>query len=150
MVSGIRWTRVLAAAVLSEVGVIAILLAVIAVYSRVIAPGMSDADYQTLGERAGYYVAPAAGFVTTILAALWAGRALESSFVANGLAIGVVSVVITSPFFFMARPEDRLMYGVAFLLRLSAGYVGGELARRFARDRTRAALPDRQSDFVRR
>ena len=134
MVSGIRWTRVLAAAVLSEVGVVVILLVAITVYSRVIAPGMSDAEYQTLGERAGYYVAPTAGFVTTILAVLWAGRPLASSFVANGLAIGLVSVVITSPFFFMARPEDKLMYGVAFLLRLAAGYIGGALAqRRFAR-----------------
>ena len=130
MLSGIRWWRVLAAAVLSEIGVIAILLTVITVYSRVIAPGMSDADYQTLGERAGYYVAPTAGFVTTILAVLWAGRTLESSFLANGLAIGLVSVAITSPFFFMARPEDKLMYGVAFLLRLAAGYFGGLLAQR--------------------
>ena len=93
MLSHIRWKRVLAAAVLSEVGVIAMLLAVIAVYSRVIAPGMSDAEYQRLGERAGYYVAPAAGFVTTILMVLWVGRRLESGFVANwfGSVFSVVS-----------------------------------------------------------
>jgi hypothetical protein len=130
MLSGIRWIRVVAAAVLAEIGVIAVLLIVIVVYSRLIAPGMSDADYQTLGARAGYYVAPTAGFVTTILAVLWACRKLESRFVANGLMVGVVSVVITSPFFFTARAEDRVMYGVAFLLRLAGGYVGGMLAQR--------------------
>ena len=130
MFAGIRWTRVLAAAVASEVGVVAILLSVIAVYSAVIAPGMSDAEYQTLGERVGYYVAPTAGFVTTALMVLWAGRKLDSNFVANGLMVGVVSVVITSPFFFTAEPGDRLMYGAAFVLRLAAGYIGGMLAQK--------------------
>ena len=141
MVSGIRWGRVVAAAVLSEVGVIAILLLVITIYSRAIAPGMSDAEYQTLGARAGYYVAPAAGFVTTVLMVLWLGRKLESRFIANGVMVGVVSVVITSAFFFMARPEDRLMYGVAFVLRLAAGYVGGLLAQKRFGSRYTSAIP---------
>ena len=130
MLTGIRWTRVIVAAVLSEAGVIAVLLGVIAIYSSLIAPGISDAEYQTLGARAGYYVAPAAGTMTTFLMVMWVGRKLESRYVANGVWVGVVSVILTFGFIFTARPEDRLMYGVAFVLRIAAGYLGGLAAQR--------------------
>ena len=130
MLTGIRWTRVIAAGVLSEIGVIATLLVAIYIYRHLIAPDMPDTEYQTLGERVGYYVAPTAGFVTTLATALWAARTLESRFVANGVMVGVISVVISVPFFFTAKPEHRLMYGIAFALRLAAGYIGGLLAQR--------------------
>jgi hypothetical protein len=125
MLTGIRWTRVILAAVLTEVAVIAVLLAAIAAYSSVVAPGLTDAEYQRLGERVGYYVAPAAGAVMTFLMVLWVCRKLESRYVANGVWVGVVSVILTLGFLFTARPEDRLMYGVAFVLRIVAGYLGG-------------------------
>jgi CDP-diglyceride synthetase len=107
----------------------AVLLAVIATYSSVIAPGLTDAEYQRLGEDVGYYVAPTAGAVTTFLMVLWVGRKLDSRYVA-GVWVGVVSVILTLGFVFTARPEDRLMYGVAFALRIVAGYGGGLVARR--------------------
>lgn len=128
MMKGIRWTRVLIGAVLSEAGVIAILLAAIAVYSRLFAPGITDAQYQALGARAGYYVAPTAGAVTTFLMVLWVGRGLDSAFVSNGVMVGIVSVILTSGFVFMATPEDRPMYLIAFALRIAAGYLGGRVA----------------------
>ena len=130
MLTGIRWTRVILAAVLSEAGVIAVLLTVIAIYSALIAPGMTDAEYQLLGQRVGYYVAPTAGAVTTFLMVLWVGRKLDTRHVANGVWVGVLSVILTLGFVFTARPEDRLMYGVAFGLRIAAGYLGGLLAQR--------------------
>ena len=130
MLTGIRWMRVIVAAVLSEAGVIAVLLAAIAIYSSLIAPGMTDAEYQTIGGRVGYYVAPTAGAVTTFLMVLWVGRKLESRYVANGVWVGLVSVILTLGFVFTARPEDRLMYGVAFVLRIVAGYLGGVVAER--------------------
>jgi hypothetical protein len=34
------------------------------------------------------------------------------------------------PFFFSAKPEHRLMYGIAFALRLAAGGLGGLLVHR--------------------
>jgi hypothetical protein len=126
--TGIRWTRVILAAVLSEAGVIAVLLAIIAIYRSLIAPGMSDAEYQALGSRVGYYVAPIAGMATTFLMVLWVGRKLDSRYVAHGVWVGVVSVILTLGFIFTARPEDRVMYGVAFVLRIAAGYLGGLVA----------------------
>jgi hypothetical protein len=125
MFSTLRWGRIVFAAVLSEAGVIVALLTALVIYSRVIAPGASNVDRQTLGERVGYYVAPAAGFVTTLAAARWAARDLPSGAVTSGLLVGVISVALTLPFALSAKPEHRLMYGIAFALRLLAGCLGG-------------------------
>ena len=40
---------------------IGVLLLCITVYSRLLTPGLSDAEFQALGQRAGYYIAPTAG-----------------------------------------------------------------------------------------
>ena len=72
----------------------------------------------------------------TFLMVLWVGRRLETGYVANGVTVGVVGVILTSGFFFAARPEDRAMYGLAFALRIVAGYLGGLAARRHAGQQT--------------
>ena len=126
----IHWRRVLLAAVLSEVGVILTLLAITVTYSFAIAPGQTQADYEEFAQTAGYYVAPAAGALTTFLMVLWVGRRLKSNFIANGLLVGVISVLLTVGFLATARPEHRLMYLVAFGLRIGAAYLGGLTARK--------------------
>jgi hypothetical protein len=121
----IHWIRVLIAGVLSEVGVIVVLLVSIAIYRKLVAGATAREGSPSLGERIGYYVAPVAGFATTGLAALWAVRGLESGIVANAVAVGIVSVAISLPFLLSARREHQLMYGVAFALRLVAAYLAG-------------------------
>lgn len=127
--STIRWWRVILAAVLSEVGVVGLLLAAMAVHKATISSGPSDDEFGTLGERVGYYVAPTAGFVTTMAMAFWAVRVDLAHGVVTGVLVGAISVAITTPFFFAARADHRPMYGVAFALRLAAGYLGAVLAR---------------------
>jgi hypothetical protein len=136
MLKNIRYGRVLIAGVLSEAGVIAVLSAAIGLY-WLASPGMSDAEFAGLGERIGYYVAPATGFVTTFLAVLWAARRLAAAFITHGVLIGAVSVLLTVGFLVGARPEHRAMYIIAFVLRIAAGYAGGVAAQRMAD--TRAA-----------
>jgi hypothetical protein len=131
---GLRWKRVLLGAVLSEAVVIATLLLVITAYTFVIAPGKTDAEYNRFAQLAGYYVAPATGAFSTFAVVLWiVVRGLRSGFVQNGLATGVVSVLLTAGFLVTAAPEHRAMYVVAFVLRIAAGYAAGVTAkRRFA------------------
>lgn len=126
----IRWGRVTLAALLSEVMVVAVLSAIIVSYRYLIAPGRTVADYRAFTDRASYYVAPVTAGLATFLAALWASRGLTMEFVANGTLVGTVAVVLTLGFFFAAKPEDRLMYGVSFLLRIIGGYLGGVVAQR--------------------
>jgi hypothetical protein len=102
-------------------------------------PALTADQYSALGADVGYYVAPAAGIVTTLLAVLWATRTLTSDFVLHGLLVGVVSVLLTAGFAVSARPQDRPMYIAAFALRLVAGYGGGLMARRRATARTDAS-----------
>jgi hypothetical protein len=135
--SRIRWGRIVIAAVMSEVGVIAALFAGIAVYTWM-NPSMSDAQSSTLGEEVGYYVAPGAGAVTTFLAALWATRGLSSSLFAHGALVGIVSVLLTVGFIASARPDHRVMYVIAFALRLAAGCLAGAIAERRSGTRLQA------------
>jgi len=128
--SGIRWKRVVLAAFLSEAGVIMVLLAVTTIYGFAIAPGRTDAEYQEFAEMAGYYVAPATGALMTFLSVLWVAMKLESNFIANGVLVGVVSVLLTVGFLFGARPEHRMMYVIAYILRIAAGYLGGFVAQK--------------------
>jgi hypothetical protein len=128
VLSTIHWIRVLVAAVLSEVGVVVVLLASIAIYKKLVAVETPEAGSASLGERIGYYVAPAAGFVTTGLATLWAVHGLDTGIILNAVAVGIVSVLITVPFLLSARREHRLMYCIAFALRLVAAYLAGVVA----------------------
>jgi hypothetical protein len=130
--SRIRWGRVILAAVLSEVAVMVILIVIMAAYRFLIAPGRTVAEYDAFGELAGYYVAPAAAGLATLFGALWVARKLTSAFVANGTLVGVAAVVLTGGLVFVARPEDRLMYGVSFVLRILGGCFGGAVAQRMS------------------
>jgi hypothetical protein len=127
MTSRIRWGRVLIAAVTSDAGVIALLLAVITIYMSM-TPGLTDDQYYARGEDIGYYVAPTAGAILTALSVLWVARRLTSAFVLHGVLVGVVAMLLTVGFIFSARPEHQVMYIVSFGLKIAGGYVGGVVA----------------------
>jgi hypothetical protein len=108
------------------------LLITIAVYRFLIAPNRTAADYEAFGQLAGYYVTPATAGVATFFGALWVCRRLTSGFVTNGSLVGVAAVVLTGGLFFVARPEDRIMYGLSYVLRILGGYVGGLVVQRMS------------------
>src|SRR5262249_52432246 len=91
----LRWGRIVLGAIISEFMVIAVLSAVIFGYRFFIAPGATQADFEAFADRASYLIAPAWGGVATFLTALWVVRGLRSGFVANGVALGIVAVVLT-------------------------------------------------------
>jgi hypothetical protein len=125
MKSGIRWRRVIAAAVTSEAAVIAVMLVTLAAYASLIAPGRTPAEYEQFGARIGYYVAPPASGVFTFLMALWVARKLNSHFVVNGFLVGACAVMVAAGFLFTAKPEDRPMYLASFAIRIAGGALGG-------------------------
>jgi hypothetical protein len=139
--SRIRWGRILVAALMSEVAVVAVLGIIIAAWRFLIAPGGSDTDYQALGNLVGYYVAlPAAG-VAVFFGALWATRRLTAGVVANGTLVGVSAVILTSGFLVAAGREDRLMYVVSFVRRIIGGWLGGWVAHRASARHPATAMP---------
>ena len=90
----------------------------------------AGAVFKVPGEVAGYYVAPPASAVATFLMVLWVARRVESRFILHGVLVGLVGVVLTGGFIFTAKPGDRLMYVVSFVLRIVGGYVGGLVAQK--------------------
>jgi len=140
MKSQIRWGRVTAAALFSELGVIATLMAISTVYAFLIAPGRSAADYQAFGALAGYYVAPPASGLATFLSVLWLSRRLNAHFTINGTLTGIAAAILASGFLFMATREDRLMYFVSFALRIAGGYLGGVVAQSLHRRRSASSV----------
>jgi dolichyl-phosphate-mannose--protein O-mannosyl transferase len=137
MKSRIRWGRVIAAAVLSEFGAISVLMVVTLVCFFLFARNRTVAEFQQLGVRTGYYVAPLASGLATFLSALWVTRRLTTHFVLNGTLVGIAAVILTMGFLFSARPEDRFMYVVSFILRIVAGYLAGLMAKaRFSRSQS--------------
>jgi hypothetical protein len=128
--TGIRWKRVVVAAVLSELAIIAAISIVVGVYALLIAPGRTGAEYGEFGENAGYYIAAPAAAIAVFLAAFGAVRRLESGFVANGLLVGVVATLLSAGMIVGARPGDRWVYIASFILRIVAGYAAGVWAQR--------------------
>jgi hypothetical protein len=126
----IRWKRVFAAAFCSEIGVIAAMSIVIVVHRFIVAPGATAAAYQDFAQRAAYDVAAPAAALSTFICALWATRRLQSGHIMNGVLVGVIATLLTLGFILGARPEDRTMYIVSYLLRILAGYGAGFAARK--------------------
>jgi len=113
----IRWGRVVLAAVAAEASVILLIAAI-----SILRPEFR--------ESAGYYVAAPASALATFLMTLWVVRKLESGFILHGILVGLIGVVLTGGFIFLAKPEDRVMYGVSYVLRIIGGYLGGVVARK--------------------
>ena len=129
------------AALASEVAVIVVLILITTTYRFLLAPGKSAADYQAFSDLAGYYFAPPAAGLAAFFGALWATRKLSSGFLVNGTLVGVFGVLLTGGFFFVTKPENRLMYVVSFVLRILGGYLGGVLAQRISARRSLSPLP---------
>jgi hypothetical protein len=89
-------------------------------------------------------VAPATGAIMTVLSVLWAARRLTSDFILHGILVGVVSVVLTVGFIFGARPDHRMMYIIAFALRIVGGYAGGMLGQWMFNARASRSAPINQ------
>ena len=125
-----HWTRVIVAAILSELGVFVALFASFGAYWLATQTSFDTIINSSRGEDISYYVAAPAAFVMTTLAVLWATRTMTSDLVRHGLLVGLVAVLLTFGFIFGARPEHRIMYAVSFGLRILGGYVGGAIAQR--------------------
>src|SRR4030095_5488290 len=122
--AGIRWKRVGLGGFLSEIGVIAVISAIIAIH-LLVAPGQTDAQLDEFASLAGYYAAAPAAAVLTFLSAFCAVRKLENHFIANGALVGTVATLLTLGFIFGAKPEHRLMYIISFAIRIAAGSSAG-------------------------
>lgn len=128
MKARIAWGRVILAAVMSEMAVIIVLLAITGVYI-LFSHKATVSDIHQFGTSVGYYVAPLAAGLCTFVAARWAIRSLKADLLLNGTLVGVAATILTVGMFFGATPGDRVMYLVSFVIRIAAGYAAGATAK---------------------
>jgi hypothetical protein len=126
--TGVRWGRVIAAGLLTEVGVILVIVTAVTVYRYVASP--TEVEYQTFADRAGYRVGVFGGALLALLLSLWVSRSLRSDFIVNGLLVGCVGVLIHVALFVASGAEFHAAYLVGDGLKLAGGALGGYLARR--------------------
>jgi hypothetical protein len=128
----IRWGRIVAAAFLAEVSVIAVffLLLLAATLAGVpdLARPMSTLDYVD---------ALVSSFAMVFLFTLWVGKRIESGFVLHGILVGVVAVLlfVALNFGLNGTLEEPLLYWVAHGLKILGGIAGGLTAERLKRKR---------------
>lgn len=125
----ILWKRVIIAAVLSEIAVTGLIIAIVGAHAILGSSG-TGADSDEFSHNVGYYTAAPAAVLAVFLMAFWAIRRLDSDFIVNGLLVGIVATLLTVGFIFGARPEDRWMYIASFASRIAAGYAAGVFVQR--------------------
>lgn len=127
--TGIRWVRVIAAGVLTEVCVIAIMVAVMTTHN-LMARGETLAEQTAFAGRAGSLIGPAGGALLAFLFALWACRRLKSDFILNGLLVGLVAAIVHIAMFLSSGMGFQLIYVIADALKIVAGVAGGYAAQK--------------------
>jgi hypothetical protein len=98
----IHWKRVIAAAILSEVGVFVALFAAFGVYSLVTQTTF-DTIYNSRGEDIAYYVAPPTAFGHDGARGPVGDPDVTSGLVRHGVLVGLVAVLLTFFFILSAR-----------------------------------------------
>jgi hypothetical protein len=130
MAGGVRfnWVRVVVAIFLAEALPILLLVAIVFVYSVIRQP--ESASPEDFAPRAGLWVGPIGGFLSTFLFAWWAAqRAAEQKF-AHGAAVGMGTALLDLSLGFLLSGGDALQ-PIFFLSnsgRILAGVLGGWLA----------------------
>ena len=129
----IHWGRIVVAALLAEVSVIAIFFLLLfgAMLAGVpeLARPMSTLDYVD---------AMVSSFAMVFVFTLWVGRRIESGFVLHGILVGVVAMLlfVALNFGLNGTLEEPPLYWVAHGLKILGGMIGGLVVERRRRRET--------------
>ncbi|MDQ0463091.1 hypothetical protein QO010_000839 [Caulobacter ginsengisoli] len=118
--SRVRWIYAVLGAVLAEVALIAAAILWVTLYSYVIRPGLTLADYQTYAEQASPWVSVIAGLPVFFLAGRWArGRETAIALFAIYLLADLAILLSASP------PTTILLIGaLGYLVKALGCWLG--------------------------
>jgi len=120
---GLRWGRIVGAAVAVEIAAIALLVVVVAV----VGPREPEAA-AAFAKRHGQWLGPLAGIVGCFLGGWWASRAMATRQVVQGLMVGVVAAAIDVALLLAGGSGFKLLFLGSNVGRILAGAVGGWVA----------------------
>jgi apolipoprotein N-acyltransferase len=96
----------------------------------------AEADLQ----RHGRWVGPTVGFLFCLAGGWWVARRLKSDQEWNGLAVGLLAAVLDVALLVYAGAPFAWVFVLSTAGRIAAGYLGGDIARRRARQEPQGVL----------
>lgn len=124
----IRWVRVVIAGVLTEVGIVLLIVVAATVYRYALSP--TEAGFQAFVGRVGFYVGVYGGAPAAFLLALWACRRVTAGFLLHPLLVGCVAALLHVALFVASGAGWQAVYVVADALKVADGVLGGYVAGR--------------------
>ncbi|HEY0529477.1 MAG TPA: hypothetical protein VGD02_11650 [Gemmatimonadaceae bacterium] len=122
-----RWLRAFAYGLLAEAATIVTIIVVVVVYKKWVAPGLSDAQYASFGERVGGVLGLVAGTIYTFLFARSLMPRLSGRFVEHGLVVAAAAVAFSLGGSLAGHHGVPNAYILASALKLAAGALAGFL-----------------------
>jgi hypothetical protein len=124
--SRIRWLFALLGAVLVEVVLIAAAIAWVTIYSYLIRPGLTLADYQAYAEQASPWVSVIAGLPVFFLAGRWVGGRTAASALPTAIAMFGIYLLGDLTILLLAKPPVGIWMigGLGYLAKLLGCWLG--------------------------
>ena len=126
--SPLRFQRIVIAAILARLIPVVVLVATVTIYSYLAVPGLAPDQYSSFALEAGRLINITIGTLATLGMAYWAARKPESAQKLHGILVGIVVVMIDLAILFTPGADFSLLNGIAMLLKIIAGALGGYLA----------------------
>lgn len=137
---GDRWLRAIGYGLLAEVATILTIIFVVTLYKYVLSPGMDEASYTLLGERAGALIGILGGALYTFSFARRLMRKISSRFIAHGVVVALAAIALSVAGSIAGHQEIPASYITASVLKILAGALAGFIYQRYIAS-TSAALP---------
>lgn len=128
-----RWLRAVAYGLLAEVATIITIVVVVVVHKRLVAKGLSAAEYAAFDQRAGGLLGLVAGTLFTFLFARMLMTKLSWHFVAHGLVVALAAIALSIGGSIIGHQGVPAGYLLASALKLAAGALAGFLYSRHPR-----------------
>jgi hypothetical protein len=122
-----RWVRAVCYGFLAELATVLTIILVVQAYVHLIAHGLTDADYASLGQRVGGIVGVIGGTLYTYLFARLVMLGLAGRFVAHGVVVALTAIAFSVAGSIAGHHGVPAGYIFASALKLAAGALAGFL-----------------------
>jgi hypothetical protein len=122
-----RWLRAVGYGFLAEVATVLTIILIVQVYTRLVAPALTDAESVAFGRRVGGIVGTVGGTLYTYLFARLLMRCLAGRFIAHGVLVALTAIAFSVAGSVAGHQGVPAGYILASLLKLAAGALAGFL-----------------------
>lgn len=122
-----RWLRAVGYGFLAELATVLTIILIVQVYTRVVAPGLTEAESAAFGQRVGGIVGIVGGTLYTFLFARLLMRRLTNRFVTHGVVVALTAIAFSVAGSIAGHQGLPAGYIFASVLKLLAGAFAGFL-----------------------